>query len=247
MALPGGEVRTLAGSGVGSFADGLGPAAAFHYPLGVALSADGSALFVADSSNHRIRRAFPRCPLCPIFPVSPLGRNFSACAPPPRRRALSLATGAVTTLAGSGSAGGGDGPRLRATLHHPSAVAAAPDGKAIYVADCWTSRVRVVALAAGGGVSTLLGGRGGAGPSAQPAPGAADGAFEDARVAFPRGLAASADGRWLYVGDTGAARERTGSGLGADPRPRPVRRYSPDPQPRRPRPPSLPAPQATTR
>jgi len=54
-----GSVRILAGSGdlfgFGSN-DGVGTAARFQHPLGVALSADGKTLFLADSFNNLIRR-----------------------------------------------------------------------------------------------------------------------------------------------------------------------------------------------
>ena len=48
----------MAGSGVYSFADGAGAAAAFSYPTGVAVDASGNVL-VADSNNHRVRRVTP--------------------------------------------------------------------------------------------------------------------------------------------------------------------------------------------
>ena len=51
-----GAVTTLAGSGTRGSADSVGGAAQFRYPFGVAISPDGSALFVADFGNHKIRR-----------------------------------------------------------------------------------------------------------------------------------------------------------------------------------------------
>ncbi|EOD05159.1 hypothetical protein EMIHUDRAFT_220272 [Emiliania huxleyi CCMP1516] len=51
-----GAVTTLAGSGWGGDADGVGVAAQFYYPHGVAISSDGGALFVSDMDNHKIRR-----------------------------------------------------------------------------------------------------------------------------------------------------------------------------------------------
>jgi len=50
-----GAVSTLAGvPGVSGFADGA-VTAVFNYPIGVALSINGTSLFVADKDNHRIR------------------------------------------------------------------------------------------------------------------------------------------------------------------------------------------------
>ena len=49
-----GVVSTLAGSGAYGFADGLGAAAQFASPTGVACDGSGN-VFVADQNNHRIR------------------------------------------------------------------------------------------------------------------------------------------------------------------------------------------------
>ena len=52
---PGGVVNTLAGTGSEGFADGTGTAAQFNDPTGVAVDSSGN-VFVADFSNHRIRK-----------------------------------------------------------------------------------------------------------------------------------------------------------------------------------------------
>ena len=49
-----GDVTTLAGSGEAGDADGVGGAAEFDGPTGIAVSPDGGALFVADNDNHKI-------------------------------------------------------------------------------------------------------------------------------------------------------------------------------------------------
>ena len=51
-----GAVTTIAGSGASGSADGVGDAAQFSAPRGLAISPDGSALFVADFFSHKIRR-----------------------------------------------------------------------------------------------------------------------------------------------------------------------------------------------
>ncbi len=48
-------VETIAGNGVPGFADGVGTAARLNTPTGLALSLDGTRLFVADTGNRRIR------------------------------------------------------------------------------------------------------------------------------------------------------------------------------------------------
>ncbi len=49
-----GVVSTLAGSGSYAFADGVGAAASFRGPCGIAVSSNEN-VFVGDSSNFRIR------------------------------------------------------------------------------------------------------------------------------------------------------------------------------------------------
>jgi sugar lactone lactonase YvrE len=51
-----GTISTLAGSGQEGSADGIGTAAQFRRPAGLALNAGENELFVADQGNHRIRR-----------------------------------------------------------------------------------------------------------------------------------------------------------------------------------------------
>ncbi|EOD04281.1 hypothetical protein EMIHUDRAFT_372600, partial [Emiliania huxleyi CCMP1516] len=92
-----GEVTTLAGSGESGDADGVGDAAQFCYPTGIAISPDGGALFVADYGNDKIRR-------------------------------VEVATGEVTTIAGSGTSGSADGVGDAAEFDEPEDVAISADG-----------------------------------------------------------------------------------------------------------------------
>jgi len=55
MVTPDGQVTTLAGSKEPGFMDGPAPEAIFAHPMGIAISQDGSALYVADTANNRIR------------------------------------------------------------------------------------------------------------------------------------------------------------------------------------------------
>ncbi|MDR2209491.1 MAG: hypothetical protein LBE22_11035 [Azoarcus sp.] len=55
---PKGEVSTFAGNEEKCFADGVGKAACFHSPSGIAIDAAGN-LYVADTGNNRIRKVTP--------------------------------------------------------------------------------------------------------------------------------------------------------------------------------------------
>eukprot|EP01047_Picozoa_sp_COSAG01_P076357 COSAG01_NODE_13378_length_1594_cov_0.985953_1_plen_339_part_00 len=113
-------VTTLAGSGTNGFANGIGTAAQFNFPTGVAISGDGTFALVADLSNHRIRH-------------------------------IVLATQAVTTLAGSGTAGAANGIGTAAQFNDPLGVAISADGTFALVVGFHNHRIRRIGLAIGPG------------------------------------------------------------------------------------------------
>jgi sugar lactone lactonase YvrE len=114
-------IATVAGNGVAAYAGDGAPAvlASLKNPWGVALSPSGTALFIADTYNSRIRKV-------DLDPDS-------------------LTNGFITTVAGSSLAGfGGDGgPATSANLNQPIGVAADSSGN-IFIADTANSRVRKV-------------------------------------------------------------------------------------------------------
>ena len=68
-----GGVTTLAGlAGKVGSANGLGSAARFNYPVGIAVNSDGE-LFIADTNYHRIRKAV--FPAVPTITTQPLDRS----------------------------------------------------------------------------------------------------------------------------------------------------------------------------
>jgi hypothetical protein len=187
-----GEVSTLAGSGSAAFADGTGTSASFNAPEGVAFSPDGATIAVADAFNHMIRlvAAWTRA-------VSTLagsgsatyadGTGTSASFNRPARLAFSpdgatlvvadsannrirlvvVATGAVSTLAGSGSGTYADGTGTSASFSQPMGVAWSPDGSKVVVVEHNNHRVRLIAVAtqvvttlAGSGSGTYADGTG---------------------------------------------------------------------------------------
>ena len=113
-----------------------------------------------------------------------------------RIRRIAVASGAVTTLAGNGTAGFADGIGSDARFNHPVGLAVAPNGL-VFVADEGNQRIRQIDPASGM-VITLAG---------NATAGFADGVGSAARFNFPQGLAVAASGV-LYVADGGNHRIR---------------------------------------
>lgn len=109
---PDGRTTTLAGGAAG-FADGPAAQARFNAPGGIAISADGRRIVVADRNNHRIREL-----------LKDAGGKWTA-----------------RTLAGSGQAGRADGTGSAASFRLPAGVALAPNGD-VLVADTDNNLIR---------------------------------------------------------------------------------------------------------
>ena len=105
-------VTTLAGTVDNGSANGTGTSASFNYPSGI--TTDGTNLYVADSSNHLIRK-------------------------------IVISTGAVTTIAGTGSA-------CTSNCDHSTGTSAGfngpmeitTDGTNLYVSDYSKHRIRKI-------------------------------------------------------------------------------------------------------
>src|SRR3990170_1498629 len=151
-------VSTLAGAaGFSGTTDGTGTAAQFNLPQGI--TSDGTNLYVADTSNHTIRK-------------------------------IVIATGAVTTLAGTaGSAGSTDGTGAAARFSSPAGITT--DGTNLYVADTSNHTIRQIVISTG--VVTTLAGTAGSANST-------DGTGAAARFNGPQGI--TTDGTNLYIADT---------------------------------------------
>jgi sugar lactone lactonase YvrE len=218
-----GAVTTLAGGGtVGIYADGVGLNAAFNKPYGIAVDGAGN-VYVADTSNNRIRKIAPDGTVSTLagsgmaayadgtgtaasfnqpngLAIDAAGILYVADTYNHRIRMVDTATGAVTTLAGSGSPAWTDGTGTGASFNYPRGVAIDAGGT-LYVADTLNHRIRVIT--SGAVVSTLAG---------SGTPGNADGVGTGATFNQPRGLAVDASGH-VYVADTSNNRIRkiTGS------------------------------------
>ncbi len=161
---PGGVVSTLAGSGVAGFNDATGTAAQFNNPVAVALS--GGFVYVADQGGFRIRRiTYPggvvttlagsgvsgfadgtgvaaQFALTEGMTVDGAGNLYVTDYGNHRIRKITPA-GAVTTLAGSGTAGYLDGPGATAQFNTPRGITTDAVGN-LYVTDAGNARIRVI-------------------------------------------------------------------------------------------------------
>ena len=211
---PAGAVTTLAGSaGQRGSADGIGSAAQFKDPAGVAVDSAGN-VYVADSSNDTIRKITPAGVVTTLagspwqdyyadgtgsaagfihpngVAVDSTGNVYVTDQANHTIRKITPA-GEVTTLAGSDRQEGyADGTGSVARFNLPSGVAVDSAGN-VYVADRGNRTIRKITPA--GAVTTLAGTAGQAGSD--------DGIRSAARFFGPTGVAADSAGN-VYVADT---------------------------------------------
>lgn len=207
-----GVVTTLAGTARSSgSADGTGGDARFNFPLGI--TTDGTSLYVADTSNHTIRRIViatgivttlagtagspgwtdvPGAEARFNFPqgITTDGTNLYVAETANHTiRRVVIATGEVTTLAGSaGAIGSTNGTGSLARFQSPGSVTT--DGTNLYVADTGNHTIRRIVIATG--EVTTLGGTAGTF-------GSTNGTGADARFYYPEGI--TTDGYRLFIAD----------------------------------------------
>jgi len=203
-------VTTLAGTGsTGSTDNSTGTSASFNYPQGI--TTDGTNLYVADTSNHLIRKiVISTGAVTTLAGTGSSGSTdnstgTSASFYDPREittdgtnlyvadtknnliRKIVISTGAVTTLAGTGSMGSANGTGTSASFYYPQGITT--DGTNLYVAEEGNHLIRKIVISTG--VVTTVAGTGSSG--------SANGTGTSASFQFPGGI--TTDGTNLYVGD----------------------------------------------
>jgi DNA-binding beta-propeller fold protein YncE len=199
---PQGNVETLAGSDEG-FADGNALEAKFNTPSGIAIDRYDN-IYIADTSNHRIRKLDNKGRVTTIagsgiagyqdgvaayamfdgpigVAVDEQGTLYVADTYNDRIRKITT-EGLVTTVAGAGVAGYRDGGNTDAWFDTPCGIAVDGQGT-LFIADTGNNAIRKVSAA--GEVSTLAGNGGG------------DSDW-DSRLSEPAGLVLTHDG-FLFV------------------------------------------------
>ena len=210
-----GTITTAAGNGSYGFSgdDGAATNASLDSPYSVAVDATGN-LFIADSSNNRIRKVSNGVITTVAGNGSPgysgdgglatnanlnnpygvavdaFGGIFIADSDNQRVRKVST-NGIITTVAGNGAAtfAGDNGTATNASLNSPYGVAVDALGE-IFIADCYNQRIRkvspggVITTAAGNGAATFAGDNGTA---------------TSASLNYPYGVAADAFGEILIA------------------------------------------------
>jgi len=208
-----GVVTTLAGAaGIEGSEDGTGEEAHFDYPHGI--TGDGTNLYVADTNNHTIRKIVIASGVVTTlagaagikgfadgtgakasfywpYGITGDGTNlYVADTFNNTIRKIVIASGVVTTLAGSaGSLGSADGTGAKARFNLPSGIT--NDGTNLYVTETFNNTIRKIVIASGV-VTTLAGAAG--------IKGSADGTGAEATFFWPYGI--TGDGTNLYVADT---------------------------------------------
>ncbi|MBN1964686.1 MAG: redoxin domain-containing protein, partial [Anaerolineae bacterium] len=175
------EVLSVIGGPAAGNRDGSYAVARFDKPQGMALSADGTILYVADTDNHTLRAIdLVNQTVTTIAGTGQQARYgasggigtgaalnspwdlvrvgdvlYIAMAGPHQLWAYDITTGEVSVHSGSGREGLADATHASAALAQPSGITS--DGSVLYFADSEASAIRVSDIDPAGGVTTLVG------------------------------------------------------------------------------------------
>ena len=230
-----GSLSVFAGTGFAGFGgDGDAAAAAqLNTPTGVAVTADDATVYIADRANNRIRKVDVATRIIttvagtgsagfsgdggsaaaavlnlPIdVAVDGDGNVYIADLNNHRIRKVTVTTGVIDTIAGSGPFGSGlggyagdNGPATEARLNNPVGVAVDGDGN-VYIGDWSNHRVRKVGVSMDPPTISTIAGTGTTGFSGD------DGQATAAQLANPYGVAVADDGT-VYIVDSTNQRVR---------------------------------------
>lgn len=159
-----GQVTTFAGTGIAGFQDGAGFSAKFYYPAAMAIDTNDN-LYIADYSNHRIRKITPDGFVSTVAGLGNAGAidgNTSVAtfngptgvclassgtiyvADYGNHKIRKIDTnGQVSTFAGSGIAGAIDNNGIMASFNHP-AVVTMDSQNDFYVTDEGNNKIRKI-------------------------------------------------------------------------------------------------------
>ena len=198
-------ISTIAGTGAFGFQGDNGPATAaqLNSPYGVAWDPNRNAVYVADTLNNRVRVISSSGTIATLL-AAPLNHPRALAVNGDALyiadtynnvvRRLDLTRGALTTVAGTGTAGAVDGVKGNAAqLRLPSGIAFDPKGN-LYIADTGNNEVRE--LSATDNVLRRVAGSGKAGEFGDGGPAIL------AQLASPMGVAVRPNGD-VVIADTG--------------------------------------------
>ncbi len=214
--IAGGLINTVAGDSIGGSLGDSGSAliAELNDPVGVAVDSAGN-VYISDEANNRIRKVSNGVittfagngkagyvdnvtastgelndPLG--IAVDSSGNLYIADHDNNRVRKVTVASGIINTVAGTGTQGsdGDNGPAVSATLNGPGAVAVDAQGN-LYISESGGNRIRKVS---NGTITTMAGSGGKGGYSGD------NGAATSAQLSDPVGIAVDSAGN-VYVAD----------------------------------------------
>lgn len=211
-----GNVTTLAGFGISGSTNGAALTARFGLPVAIAVTRDGSTVYVSDHTLHTIRKIsggqVSTLAGSPYMIGSSDGTGAAASFYNPNGIALSNAgelfladegnhkirkitsTGQVSTIAGNGLSGSTDGSGLSAQFNHPVAITVDAIGN-VLITDRDNHTIRLLSSVSNQ-VSTLAG--------LALNPGCIDGNGSTARLNLPSGISYNINDRAVYFCDKGS-------------------------------------------